>query len=125
MTTDELLTAVDDWLGTLTTGYTIRYSEYSLEDIQENLPIMMLRKLGNGRIDSSIHERSVRIVVVSTRFGYVDAQATLDAIAAKARDNTVSPPVGTIKIRLLNGAMGPFEMENENRMLYLDLMVTT
>lgn len=125
MTTDELLTAVENWLGALTTGYTVRYGEYSLEDVQDNLPIMELRKLSNGRIDSSIHERSVRIITVSTRFGHVDAQATLEAIAAKSRDNTEAPPVGAIKIRLLNGAMGPFEMENENRMLYLDLMVTT
>lgn len=124
MTNNELLLAVQTWLGTLTDGYTVRRGTYSLKDVQENLPIMLLRKSGNGVINSNIIEKMVRVGIVVNQAGWPTASDDIDAIAAKARDKSVAAPVGAIKIRLMGGTVGPLTMEDENQMLYLDLMVT-
>ncbi len=124
MTNNELLTAVQTWLGTLTDGYTIRHGTYSLNDAQNNLPIMLLRKSGNGVINSNIIEKMVRVGIVANQAGWPAASDDIDAIAAKARDKTTAAPVGAIKIRLMGGTTGPLTMEDENQMIYLDLMVT-
>lgn len=124
MTNNELLLAVQTWLGTLTDGYTVRHGTYSLNDVQNNLPLMLLRKSGNGVINSNIIEKMVRVGIVVNQAGWPTASDDVDAIAAKARDKAVAAPVGAIKIRLMGGTVGPLTMEDENQMLYLDLMVT-
>lgn len=124
MTNNELLLAVQTWLGTLTDGYTVRHGTYSINDVQNNLPLMLLRKSGNGVINSNIIEKMVRVGIVVNQAGWPTASDDIDAIAAKARDKTAAAPVGTIKIRLVGDTVGPLTMEDENQMLYLDLMVT-
>lgn len=126
MTNNDLLDAVQAWLDAdnLLDGYTVRHGQYSLNDIENNLPVALLRNSGNGVINSNIIEKRVRIAFISTQSGWPTASTDIDAIAAKARDKTESPPTGTIKIRLISDTVGPLEMSDTNQMLYLDLMVT-
>lgn len=118
-----LLQSIGGWLTTsgLTAGYGLKYFRYTAEDLNSP-PFILIRKSGNGIMNTVIQNIDFSIAIVCDAAGQVVASNKLNEIERLIRG--VDYPAGVTQMKTLMSATDPRPMENGLFYLYLEMRVT-
>ena len=100
MTNIEAIDSIEQWLldaGRIS-GYTVR-AVFSAQDLVDNLPLCLIRKSGNGELNSNLREMDYMIQLFDEAQNIVAMSNELSAIQSLA-ESTVYP-AGVSKCRLI------------------------
>lgn len=118
-----LLQTLGGWLADngLTADYGLKYFRYTTEDLN-NPPFIMIRKSGNGIMNTVIQNIDFSVAIVCDASGQVAASNRLNEIERLIRG--VVYPTGVTQMKTLMSATDPRPMENGLFYLYLEMRVT-
>ncbi len=118
-----LLQSLGGWLtaNSLTTGYDLKYFRYTAEDLNSP-PFILIRKSGNGIMNTVIQNIDFSIAIVCDAAGQVAASNRLNEVERLIRGTDY--PVGVTQMKTLMSATDPRPMENGLFYLYLEMRVT-
>lgn len=105
-------------------SYQHRFHRWIDADIEQNTPVVVFRKTGDGPSDVFKQESDVTITILEDSPTKVQALGvTVQDIVRKFRSSDTI--AGVIKFELLSSQQGPFYLENERPLYQINVRVFT
>ncbi len=124
MTNIDAIDAIEQWLidAGITTGYTVKAIFHSGDSLVNDIPLLFIRKSGNGSLNSNLKEVDYMIAIYNNSESIVDMSNAMSAIEALAQSTTY--PAGVSKCRLLVSAVDPYEIDSGIFESFLQIRLT-